>query len=904
MKKTIVGIFLIMLLSIAFSISINAAWSDGGYSTANTELNEIKNKITAQHGEYYKNRFDIILGEYPLSGYFNSKKTTACSYHCAKCGRAASTCISSFYDPETKLTVQLGASQCYGYARYCETKFFGHNAYTNSNKFCVVSLNSTSDTQLKSFFDNGIVPGTHIRVPGIHSYVYLTHDDNYIYFIDANSNAKSGYCTKDGDHFSGQCKIYLRRLTYKALREKGELKIYVHTNFIATATEVSKITKTNAIIKGRIDKTTGTSLTQHGVKIYLDSQCKGKVEAEVSQTPSSTYTNGKLVVLSYNIETEVKYILSPNTTYYCKIFAVIDGETKESNIISFTTSPGDSSTPQNPTSPTSSTSRYTVLSLDVSGSMAGTPLAKMKEASIKFCNDMLQANGNNYIAIVSYDTSARVVKQFTNNISELETTINNLRDGQYTNTEAGLNIAYNLLNEVSDNNAIKNIVLLSDGFPNEGKYISNGQYVYSDYSGYGYANAVYNTASTIKQDGYNLYTLGFFHDLSASSLTFACRFMEDLQNAGYHNVVDVNNLKFVFGEIANDISDDVINNNGYRIIRINCPVDVEVYDESGNLVASIYDNIPQENQNNDMPFFVSFFVNEDGEKLIYLPCDNNFNLKLIATGDGVMSVSVNEYCDELGEINRIINYYDIPISTGNTFTADIPKYSNDDMRNIKLNGTSTIYSLFDITGNLINSDIELFGDDSINAYYQINVISDNDEYGYVFGYGTRLLGSFALVSAEPFEGYKFDGWYVNDSKISEEQEYRFCVKSDVELIAKFVSVDEDNKNDEDTDILNPPPINKDDEIVNKQEQPRKIVVPVINHNSVLHNIHFRVNGGSTVFQRQVRHSDILIEPAEPIRKNHEFVGWYEDEECTKLYDFNRAVQFSFTLYAKWSIIND
>ena len=113
---------------------------------------------------------------------------------------------------------------------------------------------------------------------------------------------------------------------------------------------------------------------------------------------------------------------------------------------------------------------------------------------------------------------------------------------------------------------------------------------------------------------------------------------------------------------------------------------------------------------------------------------------------------------------------------------------------------------------------------------------------------------------------------------------------------------EDNKKD---NVPKLPHINKDDEKANNvTDKSRKIVVPVINHNSVLHNIHFRVNGGSTVFQRQVVHGDLLTEPAEPIRKNHEFIGWYEDEELTKVYDFNKPVQFSFTLYAKWNLIND
>ncbi|MCL1794480.1 MAG: hypothetical protein FWG34_11500, partial [Oscillospiraceae bacterium] len=85
-----------------------------------------------------------------------------------------------------------------------------------------------------------------------------------------------------------------------------------------------------------------------------------------------------------------------------------------------------------------------------------------------------------------------------------------------------------------------------------------GPYDNNDYSSYRYANAVYNTATTLKEKGYYIYTLGFFHDLRAYELPFAHRFMNDLQNAGYYEVTDPNELEFVFGEIGEDISSDKV----------------------------------------------------------------------------------------------------------------------------------------------------------------------------------------------------------------------------------------------------------------------------------------------------------------------------------------------------------
>jgi len=48
--------------------------------------------------------------------------------------------------------------------------------------------------------------------------------------------------------------------------------------------------------------------------------------------------------------------------------------------------------------------RYTVLVLDVSGSMAGLPLSTLKSAVHKFCEDILKAKGDNYVAVIYNDT--------------------------------------------------------------------------------------------------------------------------------------------------------------------------------------------------------------------------------------------------------------------------------------------------------------------------------------------------------------------------------------------------------------------------------------------------------------------------------------------------------------------
>ena len=50
--------------------------------------------------------------------------------------------------------------------------------------------------------------------------------------------------------------------------------------------------------------------------------------------------------------------------------------------------------------------------------------------------------------------------------------------------------------------------------------------------------------------------------LKGSELAFAQRLMEDIQNAGYYNVENVEDLEFVFGEITDSII-ETLNKNHY-----------------------------------------------------------------------------------------------------------------------------------------------------------------------------------------------------------------------------------------------------------------------------------------------------------------------------------------------------
>lgn len=195
--------------------------------------------------------------------------------------------------------------------------------------------------------------------------------------------------------------------------------------------------------------------------------------------------------------------------------------------------------------------RDTVLLLDVSGSMYGTPLSVMKNAAKKFCSSVLSAAGTNRVAIVAFESSYRIL-DFTNDKTELDSFINGLYDLGGTNIYAACQKANEMLSK-SEVEAIRNIVLLTDGLPQSGPTSSTGQYNSGDVDYYySYANSVYSLVKGF-DPSINIYTLGFFHSLYGSELEFARMFLNDLQNKGYYDVTNVDDLEFTFGEVAEDI---------------------------------------------------------------------------------------------------------------------------------------------------------------------------------------------------------------------------------------------------------------------------------------------------------------------------------------------------------------
>lgn len=65
---------------------------------------------------------------------------------------------------------------------------------------------------------------------------------------------------------------------------------------------------------------------------------------------------------------------------------------------------------------------------------------------------------------------------------------------------------------------------------------------------------------------------------------------------------------------------------------------------------------------------------------------------------------------------------------------------------------------------------------------------------------------------------------------------------------------------------------------------------------------FDTQGGSAIDPVQLTGYEVPVQrPADPVRDGYTFYGWFADAGCTTLYDWDRPVTASITLYAGWTI---
>ncbi len=205
----------------------------------------------------------------------------------------------------------------------------------------------------------------------------------------------------------------------------------------------------------------------------------------------------------------------------------------------------------------------------------------------------------------------------------------------------------------------------------------------------------------------------------------------------------------------------------YRKLLINCPVDVKATDSDGNVIASFADGDPEELSESNY----IYYVDENGQKVVILPGDGNYDVDITATDDGTMDYSIAEVSIADGECLKKTDYRNISISKG-----------------MVLNGSINVIDDNNAEYTLQTEEQILKPAEVIMEEEYCNITSVIEGNGSVNGDDVALKGEFVRYQAIPDEGNSFSGWYSSDGElISREQNYRFRVLSDMTLTARFIA---------------------------------------------------------------------------------------------------------------------
>ena len=209
-----------------------------------------------------------------------------------------------------------------------------------------------------------------------------------------------------------------------------------------------------------------------------------------------------------------------------------------------------------------------------------------------------------------------------------------------------------------------------------------------------------------------------------------------------------------------------------RVLAVNGPVSVTVFDESGATVAQITASGAAEG-------VLPAYVDPDGQEIVMLPPDGAFRVEVTASESGTVSYQVEETDLETGTTDRLTGYYEIPVEAGDRLTGTVAALAA---------GVRGEYPLRNARGEALTPDADI-GEAVRNCRVTVRIrdSESGERNGYARGGGLYVPGEYAQTLAIPADNAAFLGWYENGELLSNDAQFRFRVTADRELTAVFAA---------------------------------------------------------------------------------------------------------------------
>ena len=195
----------------------------------------------------------------------------------------------------------------------------------------------------------------------------------------------------------------------------------------------------------------------------------------------------------------------------------------------------------------------------------------------------------------------------------------------------------------------------------------------------------------------------------------------------------------------------------FKALTVACPVDVYVYDEAGDLVASVINESVAENK-----LAVSV---EDGVKMIDLPSDQNYSVKVTATDSGKMDYTVQEYTATASgdDLQRTVEFRDLQLTGGQVFSSKIDNISDTAKETYALTtGNEVIYPDYDSNNTQQPSHSGSSGGGSSSPSYSVSVLGEPENGTVTVSPRSAEKGETVTITVKPNSGYQLDDLTATD----------------------------------------------------------------------------------------------------------------------------------------------
>ena len=159
--------------------------------------------------------------------------------------------------------------------------------------------------------------------------------------------------------------------------------------------------------------------------------------------------------------------------------------------------------------------------------------------------------------------------------------------------------------------------------------------------------------------------------------------------------------------------------------------------------------------------------------------DRNVIANFVAIGSNLLTVFINP--KEAGEVEGAGAYTENATVTLKAIPESSYKFLNWTENDVIVS-TEKEYTF------VLTSDRNLVAN-FVAIKYEVTAIVDPEEAGEVEGAGIYQKNTRVTLVAKANKGYKFVSWTEDDEVVSEDEEYSFVIKRDVDLVANFVSTE-------------------------------------------------------------------------------------------------------------------